>query len=539
MTRAALYARFSTERQTDASIQGQFRNCEAYCEREGWTIVDRYGDEAISGRKTDRPGYQRMLADAEAGRFDVLVVDDLSRLSRDEIETKLTVRRFQFRGLRIVGISDGYDSAAKGAKVHAGVRGLINDIYIDDLREKTHRGLAGKALQGFNTGGRCYGYRHLPIEDPSKLDEHGRPVIVAVKREIDEEQANWVRRIFGWYADGWSSRRISAELNRLGVPGPRKGPWSASTIYGEVTKDTGFLNNQLYVGRYIWNRSANLTNPDTGKKRRTLRPREEWIVTEMPELRIVDEETWQRVKTRQAEQRRKSANVRKAMHERARTGAGPKYLFSGLLKCGCCGANYVIADRRRYGCVGQRNWGDSVCNNRLRVDRKLAEERLLDGIKRDLFTDAAFELFQTEAARLLREHAVERRTGLDRLKRKLRTVNREVDNVMSAIKAGVVTASTKDELLRLEAKRERLRHEMDGIADAGPDIVTELPNAMERYTDLVQNLEAAVAGDIPLARQPICRRRHSSGPPADIRSGWRPNHASPEGRRLSGGRGAR
>ena len=172
MTRAALYARFSTERQTDASIQGQFRNCEAYCEREGWTIVDRYGDEAISGRKTDRPGYQRMLADAEAGRFDVLVVDDLSRLSRDEIETKLTVRRFQFRGLRIVGISDGYDSAAKGAKVHAGVRGLINDIYIDDLREKTHRGLAGKALQGFNTGGRCYGYRHLPIEDPSKLDEH-------------------------------------------------------------------------------------------------------------------------------------------------------------------------------------------------------------------------------------------------------------------------------------------------------------------------------------------------------------------------------
>ena len=98
---------------------------------------------------------------------------------------------------------------------------------------------------------------------------------------------------------------------------------------------------------------------------------------------------------------------------------------------------------------------------------------------------------------------MERRTGLDRLKRKLRTVNREVDNVMSAIKAGVVTASTKDELLRLEAERERLRYEVDGIADADPDIVTELPNAMERYTVLVQNLEAAVAGDIPLARQQI------------------------------------
>ena len=82
MTRAVIYARYSTERQTDASIQDQFRNCEAHCEREGWTIVDRYGDEAMSGRKADRPGYQRMLADAETGRFDILVVDDLSRLSR-------------------------------------------------------------------------------------------------------------------------------------------------------------------------------------------------------------------------------------------------------------------------------------------------------------------------------------------------------------------------------------------------------------------------------------------------------------------------
>ena len=80
------------------------------------------------------------------------------------------------------------------------------------------------------------------------------------------------------------------------------------------------------------------------------RPEDEWIVTELPELRIVPQELWDRVKARQAEQRAKSEHVRKALHKNARTGAGPKYLFSGLLKCAECGANYVQADSYRYAC---------------------------------------------------------------------------------------------------------------------------------------------------------------------------------------------
>ena len=233
MPRAAFYARYSSDKQRDASIEDQFRNCESYAKREDLEVVARYEDRGVSGADANRTGYRRMLADAGEEQFDVLVVDDLSRLSRDDVEFKQTIRRLTFMEVRVVGVSDGFDSFGKGARVHAGVRGLINDIYLEDLREKTHRGLAGRALEGKNTGGRCYGYRHVPIEDPNRKDEYGRPVILAVEREIDEVQAEWVRWIFERYADGRPPRWIAAELNRLGVPSPRGGTWSGSAINGD------------------------------------------------------------------------------------------------------------------------------------------------------------------------------------------------------------------------------------------------------------------------------------------------------------------
>jgi site-specific DNA recombinase len=146
--RAALYARYSSDRQRDASIDDQFRNCISFAEREGWTVEARYQDEAISGSRADRPGYRMLVGDAEAHKFDVLIVDDLSRLSRDEVEMKQLIRRLRFRNIRLIGVSDGFDSASKGAKVQATFRSLMNDMYLDDLREKTYRGLAGQALKG-------------------------------------------------------------------------------------------------------------------------------------------------------------------------------------------------------------------------------------------------------------------------------------------------------------------------------------------------------------------------------------------------------
>src|SRR5439155_4488479 len=137
----------------------------------------------------------------------------------------------------------------------------------DDLRDNTHRGIEGQALKGNNCGGRAFGYRHVPIEDPTQRDTYGRPLVVAVRREIDEAQASVVRRIFEWYADGRSPRWIAEELNREGIPSPgstwhRDQPirgWAATAIAGPMA-GTGILNNMIYVGRYVWNRSQWVKN---------------------------------------------------------------------------------------------------------------------------------------------------------------------------------------------------------------------------------------------------------------------------------------
>jgi len=218
--KAATYSRYSSDQQRETSIADQRRNCQRYAEREGWKIVAQYEDKAISGSKRDRAGYQQMLADAEAKAFDVLLVDDLSRFSRDDIETKTAIRRLKHWGVRLIGVSDGFDSDSKGAKVQASVRGLMNELYLDDLAEKTHRGLTGKALAGFNTGGRAYGYRHIPIEDKTKTDHLGRPLVTAVKRVPDPKQAKIIKQIFEWYTEGYSARWIADELNRRNVPSP-------------------------------------------------------------------------------------------------------------------------------------------------------------------------------------------------------------------------------------------------------------------------------------------------------------------------------
>jgi site-specific DNA recombinase len=164
--RAALYARFSSDLQRATSIEDQFRNCCKRAEGEGWTVVATFADAAMSGSDANRPQYRAMLEAAARCEFDVLIVDDLSRLTRDAVECERTIRRLEFAGLRIVATSDGYDSTSKARKVHRGFKGLMNEIFLDDLRERVHRGLTGQAQKHYWCGGRPYGYRLKPVLDP-------------------------------------------------------------------------------------------------------------------------------------------------------------------------------------------------------------------------------------------------------------------------------------------------------------------------------------------------------------------------------------
>lgn len=492
----ALYARYSSEHQREASIADQFRTCERSAQSQGWTVSHRYEDKAITGSRADRPGYQRLLQEAQARRFDVLLVDDLSRLTRDEAESIQLRRRLDFWGIRLIGVSDGYDSAAKGHKLQASVRGIINELYLDDLREKTHRGLMGQALKGYSCGGRAYGYRRVPIEAPSKQDEYGRPVITAVRWEPDAEQAKWVRWIFDRYAAGSSPRDIAAGLNRLGVPSPRGGTWCASAIHGDPSDGTGILCNPLYAGRFVWNRFRWERHPETRRRIRRLRARQEWIEVEMPELRIVPQPLWEQVQGRMTG--RANAALRAACRQAA--GRPGRYLLSGLLKCAQCGANYIVADRYRYACASFLNRGEAVCRNHRRVARRVLENILLSGIREDLFTEEGFAFFRQEVCRVLAERRKETLTLGERVHADLRRVEAEIDNVLKAIKAGIWTATTKRELEILEAEKARLLARQP-TRPALPAVEVLLPRLEEQFRAAVENLAKLQEGRIAEARR--------------------------------------
>ena len=501
--KAAIYARFSTDKQSDSSIEDQSRNCTRYADRLGMEIVHRFEDKAISGTSKMRPGYQAMLAAAERGEFSALLVDDLSRLSRDDVEMKQVIRRFKFRRITIIGVSDGYDSCSKGEKIQSTMRGLINELYLDDLREKTHRGLYGKAMNGFSAGGSCYGYSRVPIEHPTKLDPSGRPLIEAVRRAVNEEEAKWVRQIFDWYASDYSAKKIAAELNRHKVPSPRGSTWATSAIYGDVTQGNGLLNNQLYIGRYIWNRSEWVKDPDTGKRKRIERKESDWVVTEMPELRIIPQDLWNAVKARQNQIRQDSAHLRKALNNPNSRSHGGKYIFSGLLKCGCCGSNFTIHGSYSYGCATNLNRGKTVCSNSIRVPRKFVEKRLVEAIRDDFFCKEAVAAFVKETESILKQVQDESEPNQDGIRRRLANAEKDIANIMTAIKAGIITPSTKVELEKAEAEKTRATEELKAEPARTDNLPNMLPRAIERYKGFLSDLGGTLQRDVAQARQHI------------------------------------
>lgn len=480
---AVIYARYSGDKQRETSIDDQMRNCTRHAEREKLTITTCFSDKAISGAVRARPGYLDMLEAGVAGGFGVLLVDDLSRLSRDDYEMKGVLRKLSWQGIRVVGVTDGYDSARKGHKIHAGFKGLMNEMFLDDLRERTHRGMTGQALKGYNCGGRTYGYRNVPIEDEARRDAYGRPAVVAVRYEIDQSQAEVVQRTHTWYAAGHSYKWIASQLNRERVPSSRGGTWATTAI-------KVILENEMYEGTLIWNRREWTKHPDTGKRIYKVRPREEWIVREDASLRIVPAQIIEKVRARQCANR---AGYSGAFD----LSSAQRYLFSGLMACAECGSNFVLAAGSRYGCAANRTRGPNVCRNSITVSRHIVEERLLSGIKTQLLDPGNLKKFKQAATNLIEKHNADGHA--EQLRKQLRAAQRVRDNLLTAIKQGVVTATTKDAMVDAENEIAELS---ERIAKAEKWQVSGiLPRAVERYQEAVENLEKTLAGHVEPARE--------------------------------------
>jgi site-specific DNA recombinase len=484
--KAALYARFSSDLQRATSIEDQFRNCRKRAELEGWAVVATYADAAMSGTDANRPQYRAMLEAAAQREFDVLIVDDLSRLTRDAVECERAIRRLEFIGLRIIATSDGYDSTSKARKVHRGFKGLMNEIFLDDLRERVHRGLTGQAQKHFWCGGRPYGYRLKPVLDSSRLDVYGQPVRIGTVLEIDSEQAAILREIITRFLEGASCLAISRELNARGVPSPgstwkrktrRCRGWMASAV-------RVILMNPLYCGRMRWNVSQFVRDPDSGKYKRRRRPQADWVENREESLRIISDELFERAQART----RASADSDK----RLKSGGKARYLLSGLLVCKVCQAHYVIADARSYACSG--HWRGGACSNDIRVRRDAIERVILGGIYRDLLEPERVARMANEmrAAYAERMRAVAARAA--DLPRELEELDARIMRLRERLKAGDPDL-TPDELQaaidRAEAKRRQV-FDVQPTERENARVLTMLPRTAELYRE---QIDQGLGGD--------------------------------------------
>ncbi|WP_336718083.1 recombinase family protein [Asaia bogorensis] len=439
--KVALYARYSSDNQRDASIEDQLRLCREYAARQDWNVVDSYSDRAVSGASLLRPGIQELMQDAQRGKFSIILAEAMDRLSRDQEDIAGLFKRMKFAGVRIITLSEG-----DVTQLHVGLKGTMNALFLQDLADKTRRGIRGRVEAGKSGGGLCYGYDVV-----RKFDAAGEAV--RGERTINVSEAAIVRRIFREYADGKAPRAIALDLNAEGIVGPLGGAWGPSTIHGNRDRGTGILNNELYIGRLIWNRLRYLKDPETGKRVSRLNPENEWILQEVPELRIVEQELWESAKARQATTTWSQKTRGDGVHP-LNSLKRPRHLFTAMTRCGCCGSGFSMISKTLLGCSTARNKG--TCDNRMTIRRDVLEKSVLNGLRTHLMDPALFKEFCDEFTREVNRVRMERGADLASMRAELPRVDRELDKAIQAILDGVPGVKLKDKIGRLEARKEEL-----------------------------------------------------------------------------------
>lgn len=464
--KAAIYARYSSELQNEKSIEDQVALCRGYAERNGLDVVTVYSDRARSGASMiGRDGVMQLMFAAKDRAFDVVLVEALDRLSRDQEDLAGMWKRLNFSGVVVHTVHGG-----KVDSIQVGFGGIIGQYYLQDLAKKVHRGLSGVVRDGRHAGGRAYGYRPVP-------GQPGQLVIV-------EDEAAIVREIFAAYVGGKTPREIASSLNGRNVPAPRGEDWTASAINGSRERQNGILMNRLYAGTLVWNRLRMVKDPDTGKRVSRLNPKEEWQIEEVPHLRIVDQETFDAAQARKAE----VGGSRPHMVRRA------KRVLSGLLKCGCCGAGMSVKDTTkgvvRVQCSRMKETGK--CNNRAAYDLTLIETTVFDGLRRNLDNPAAIAAFVEEYNAERKRLAADLTARRNSIERRLAQARREIDRVVDAVAKGMLEDSeVMARMPPLRAERNLLEAELAN-ADVPHNVVTLHPATVLRYREQVENLARAL-----------------------------------------------
>lgn len=484
---AAIYARVSTDKQSPLSPADQERKCREYADRNGITVLDShiYVDSGVSGVGMDRPSLQRLLraALAKKKQFDVILVDDTSRLSRSTESVLSIYKQLNFAGVQLISVSQGIDSRHDQAETLLTIHGLIDSSYVRELAKKTHRGLEGCVLRGLSAGGRCFGYDTVSVgEGTSK------------RYVVNETEAAVVRRIFEMSAEGCSLKNIVRKLNGECAGG--RGDWCPTGV-------RSMLKRELYKGEVIWNRTKFQKVPQTNRRVARLRDESEWIRVQRPELAIVSTKLWNRVQERLGTVGRKASEGRRCgLLSRAMTSP---YLFSGLLKCGECGGNLIIGTgggthvHKKYVCRNYFNRG--TCKNGLYIRRDVLEERLLARLQSELLRPEVIDYAIAEFGRQLRAALSTMSSEIASLRRRKEQLEEEIGRFTDAIARGGPLDSLVLEVAKRDAELKAITNRL--LSSNAASIDSKLEEIREFVATRIADLRKLLEHDAVLAKSEL------------------------------------
>jgi site-specific DNA recombinase len=500
MSICAIYARKSTDQTGIAddqkSVARQVEHAKAYANRKGWTVSAEhvYIDDGVSGAEfANRPAFLRLMnALKPRAPFQMLIMSEVSRLGREQIETAYALKQLSVAGVRCVSYLEDRELLMESAtdKFLLGAVTFAADLEREKARQRTYDAMRRKAQAGHVTGGRVFGYDNVGVVGPGGKRSH-------VERRINHAEAAVVRRIFHLCADGVGQTRIAKQLNAEHAIAPRAQQdrpcaWSPSSVHEMLFRD-------LYRGVITWNQTRKRNQ--WGQRQQAPRAASEWLHVPAPQLRIVSDDLWQaahrRLDAARAQYERDTHGQRRPYRDR-----DSRYLLPGFGRCALCRGGLHVRSRshgrRRaffYACTSHYNRGPEVCSH--------VDQWPMDAIDREVLAAIAGDVLRPDlvedvvaTARQMFEAANRPKRGVD-AKRELAGIEREQARLTEAIAVGGDVPILAERLRATEARR----RELTAALQAQPAVVSSWRDIERRVRQSLTDWRLLLLGDVAQARQ--------------------------------------
>jgi len=426
MKTAVIYARYSSDNQREESIEAQVRAVRAYAEKENIFIAKIYKDEATTGRTSDRKEFMQMINDSKYGNFDIVFVHKFVRFARNRYDSAFYKRQLKLNGVKLISILEPLDDSPESIILESVLEGMA-EYYSANLSREVMKGMVETALQCKHNGGvPPLGY---------DVDKDGYLT-------INNSEADVVRLIFQMYSVGCGYNEIIDSLNKHGYKTKRNRPFGKNSI-------NNILTQEKYIGNYVFNKT---NRQKFGTNVKKYKDDDEIVRIEGGVPQIITIDTWEKVRSTMIKNRKNSASNK----------AKEIYLLSGLIFCGKC-EGAMVGNRK----IAGRNkliYKTYECNTRKRtkkcdaksINKEFIEEIVIEELINSMLSPEAVK----SVSRKIHEYTASQHNEIEKdisnYEGELKQTQKEIDNIVNAIAAGMFHPSMKDKMDELENKKSEL-----------------------------------------------------------------------------------